>query len=166
MTMDWTDILTALIGVVSGGGLTALFTVNAARRKAGSEADNMGISGLNSAIDMLSKTLDAEQADNADMRTQLTDLQDKVAELRGECTTKGYYMCVHLGCPCRKPTLGRGKEFYKEHSKEDSFGADYTPINDLIDEYVAGKKSSPSSSQNPATEPKNASGGPSSATNV
>lgn len=65
----------------------------------------------------------------------IAELQKALADKRCECTTKGYYMCIHQGCVLRRPSLGRGKEYYKAHAADADFGADYTPVEDLLAEH-------------------------------
>lgn len=140
--MDWTQILSIVAGFVGGGGVVTLATLRSTRKKANAEADGTAVEALNNAIETL-KALDDDKdneiadlkKENADLREANNQLQTHIADLRCECTTKGYYMCVHQGCIVRRPTLGRGKTYFTEHGKDVDFGADYTPIEELIAEH-------------------------------
>lgn len=141
--MDWIQILTLILGFLGGGGgLTALVTIRSQQKKAGADADNAAITALNNAITTMTgidNDKDREIADlkteNSELRTQIGDLQKQIADKRCECTTKSYYMCVHQGCVLRRPSLGRGKNYFSEHWQDADFGADFYTVEELLDEY-------------------------------
>lgn len=133
--MDWTLIVSNLTTLIGGGALSTLATLRATRKKAGADADNAAIEGLNAAIAEL-RDMQSESDRRDEKKDKLiADLQKALADKRCECTTKGYYMCIHQGCVLRRPSLGRGKEYYKAHAADADFGADYTPIEKLLEEY-------------------------------
>lgn len=133
--MDWTLIVSNLTTLIGGGALSTLATLRATRKKAGADADNAAIEGLNAAIAEL-RDMQSESDRREEKKDKLiADLQKALADKRCECTTKGYYMCIHQGCVLRRPSLGRGKEYYKAHAADADFGADYTPVEDLLAEH-------------------------------
>lgn len=133
--MNWTLIISNLAALIGGGALSTLVTLRATRKKAGADADNAAIEGLKAAIAEL-RDMQAESARRDEKKDKLiADLQKALADKRCECTTKGYYMCIHQGCVLRRPSLGRGKEYYKAHAADADFGADYTSIEELLEEY-------------------------------
>ena len=141
--MDWIQILTLVLGFLGGGGgLTALVTIRSQQKKAGADADNAAITALNNAITTMTdidNEKDAEiaslKSENTTLRTQIEDLQTQLSDKRCECTTKGYYMCVHQGCVLRRPSLGRGKTYFSEHGNDADFGADFYTVEEILDEY-------------------------------
>ena len=133
--MNWTLIISNLAALIGGGALSTLVTLRATRKKAGADADNAAIKGLNAAIAEL-RDMQSESDRREEKKDKLiADLQKALADKRCECTTKGYYICIHQGCVLRRPSLGRGKEYYKAHAADADFGADYTPIEELLEEY-------------------------------
>lgn len=145
--MDWAQIATLLGGFIGGGGLMTLITARAQRKKVGAEADNAAITALNNAITTMTDIdngKDAEiaslKSENTTLRAQIGDMQTQLADKRCECTTKGYYMCVHQGCVLRRPSLGRGRAYFKEHCDEMDFGADFYTVEELLDEYKKNAK--------------------------
>ena len=133
--MNWTLIISNLAALIGGGALSTLATLRATRKKAGADADNAAIKGLNAAIAEL-RDMQSESDRREEKKDKLiADLQKALADKRCECTTKGYYICIHQGCVLRRPSLGRGKEYYKAHESDADFGADYTPIEELLKEY-------------------------------
>lgn len=140
--MDWIQIITLIGGFIGGGGLMTLITARAQKKKVGAEADNAAIEALNNAITTMTgidNDKDREIADlkseNGELRKTIGDLQSQLADKRCECTTKGYYMCVHQGCVVRRPSLGRGKTYFSEHGQEVDFGADFDTIEELLREH-------------------------------
>ena len=145
--MDWIQIISILGGFIGGGGLTALFTLKFSRKKAGADADNAAITALNNAITTMTgidngkdDEIASLKTENSTLRAQIGDLQTQIADKRCECTTKGYYMCVHQGCVLRRPSLGRGKAYFAEHGQEVDFGADFYTVEELLDEYKENAK--------------------------
>ena len=140
--MDWMQIISLIGGFVGGGGLTALVTLKFSRRKAGAEADGAAIDALNNAISTM-KGIDNDKdrdiadlkAENSSLREQLEKVQEHLADKRCECTTKGYYMCIHQGCVLRRPALGRGKTYFAEHGDDVDFGADFDTVEELLEEH-------------------------------
>lgn len=133
--MNWTLIISNLAALIGGGALSTLVTLRATRKKAVADADNAAIEGLNATIAEL-RDMQSESDHRDEKKDKLiADLQKALADKRCECTTKGYYMCIHQGCVLRRPSLGRGKEYYKAHAADADFGADYTPIEKLLEEY-------------------------------
>lgn len=133
--MDWSLIVSNLTTLIGGGALSTLVTLRATRKKAGADADNAAIKGLKDAIaELRDMQSDSDRRDEKKDKL-IAELQKALADKRCECTTKGYYMCIHQGCVLRRPSLGRGKEYYKAHAADADFGADYTPIEELLEEY-------------------------------
>lgn len=133
--MDWTLIVSNLTTLIGGGALSTLVTLRAIRKKAGADADNAAIEGLKAAIaELRDMQSDSDRRDEKKDKL-IAELQKALADKRCECTTKGYYMCIHQGCVLRRPSLGRGKEYYKAHAADADFGADYTPVEDLLAEH-------------------------------
>ncbi len=133
--MDWTLIISNLAALIGGGALSTFVTLRATRKKAEADADNAAIKGLKAAIaELRDMQSDSDRRDEKKDKL-IADLQKALADKRCECTTKGYYMCIHQGCVLRRPSLGRGKEYYKAHAADADFGADYTPIEELLEEY-------------------------------
>lgn len=137
--MDWGSIITYIITFITGGGIVGLVTLKATKRKAGAEADNAVIDALRNAIAELREIqTDSTERENkkdeqlAEKDAKIEELHKQLADKRCENTTKGYYLCVHQGCVLRRPSLGRGKEYYDVHSGEEDFGADFLSVEELL----------------------------------
>ncbi len=141
--MEWTTIITTLIGgLLGGGGLSAILNWRNIKKKGSAEADSAAIDALNNAINTMSQIDEGKDKEITDLKqelrdkqTQIDNLNEQLTQKRCENTTKGYYMCVHQGCNLRRPTMGRGKEYYAKHNGETDFGCDYLSIEELIEQY-------------------------------
>lgn len=134
--MDWIQmIISAVAGLVGGSGLATVVTLRATRKKANAEADDTAIKALNEAISTLNRISEEKDEQLKEKDALIESLQTQMADKRCECTTKGYYMCVHQGCVLRLPSLGRGKAYFKAHEGEPSFGADFDPVEVLLERY-------------------------------
>lgn len=141
--MEWTTIITTLIGgLLGGGGLSVILNWKSLQKKGSAEADSAAIEALNNAINTMSqidegkdKEIAALKEECKTLRAEVADLNEQLTQKRCENTTKGYYMCIHQGCVLREPSMGRGKAYYDKHKGEPDFGADYTPVEDLLSDY-------------------------------
>ncbi len=122
--MDWTTIITALLSLIGGGGLATFITWRASKKKSNAEADSAAFKALEQAHQLI-----------AELEKEKADLNDQLADKRDECTTKGFYMCVHQGCVCRRPAIGRGKIYFSAHKHDECLDSDFTPIEDLVAQY-------------------------------
>lgn len=133
--MDWISIIEMVLSFALGGGIASLFMIGVNKSKGKAETKDIAIGSLENTINELSEQLSAaaerEARKDELIERQMTDIADK----RCECTTKGYYMCVHQGCRLRCPSLGRGKEYFKSHQSEEDFGADFMTVEELIAKY-------------------------------
>ena len=142
--MNISEILGTALPYIGGGGMigavVTFATLKATRKKSNAEADNAAIDGLKAAIVELRDML--AESDRRDEKKDklIADLQKALADKRCECTTKGYYLCIHQGCVLRRPSLGRGKEYYKAHAADADFGADYATVEELLAEHRRNKE--------------------------
>lgn len=145
--MDWMRLIEIVVGFIAGGGVVKLVTLKSSRKKGNAEADGAVVNVLNEVINTLHTVDDNKDKEIADLKKEcreksemIISLQQQLADKRCENTTKGYYMCVHQGCVLRRPTMGRGKEYYDAHSKEVDFGADFESVEQLLKAYKLEKK--------------------------
>ena len=145
--MDWVKFAEIIIAFLTGGGLLKLATLRSSKKKGEAEADGAVVNVLNEVINTLHTVDDNKDKEIADLKKEcreksemIINLQQQLADKRCENTTKGYYMCVHQGCVLRRPTMGRGKEYYDAHSKEVDFGADFESVEQLLKAYKLEKK--------------------------
>lgn len=136
---DWViGLISALSGLIGGGGIIALILIPQTRRKENLNNDSLAISALKD-------TLNEVRAEN----TRKDGIIDKIAQERDnarqryedkceESASAKAMLCVHMGCSLRDPALGRGDNWFHEHGDDPTLGADFLPVNQLMKKY--GKK--------------------------
>lgn len=118
--MDWTTIITVVITALFGGGVGSFATFASTRQKHRADADSASVDAINKALDTVTR-----------LQNEVGTLRDELAQKQNEASTKGYFLCVHMACPLRKPSIGRGKAWYDAHAQEQDLACDYTSIEDL-----------------------------------
>lgn len=132
MAINWQTIIELVITLIGGGLIGRFFRLKADTRKAGAEADNTAIDGLNSTIQQLASQLADRDADLKERDARIELLTEQLTHKTNECTTKGYYLCVHHGCKLRRPSLGRGDQYFLKHREDEQFGADFSTVEELL----------------------------------
>ena len=138
--MNWEIIITAIISVLTTGGIAAFFiNPRAAKKKpeidnknANAEADKTMIETANELINELK-----EERKDIDIRyDKLEEKYDaKIKELdeaNSNLVMCSMLICKHTACPLRDPGYGRGKNWLEKNlNGEDS--ADSTSIEDIAE---------------------------------
>ncbi len=133
--MDWTAIIASICTFIVGGGLVAIFTLRAARKKANAEADNAAIEPLKQAISILNEQLKSANETIAAKDKQLEQKTQNEIALRNKLTALYDDMCVHKGCKLRKPHQGQGQRWYEEHADDPSLGCDFLSVEWLLKQW-------------------------------
>ena len=130
--MDWVTLVSSIGTFIVGGGLVALVTIPAARKKANAEADNAAIEPLKQAISILN--------DQIKTAHETIEAKDKIIEqktqheilLTNKLTAIFDDMCIHKGCKLRKPHQGQGQRWYEDHSDDPTLGCDFLSVETLL----------------------------------
>lgn len=130
--MDWITIITGLLTFIAGGGLVAIFTLPAIRRKANAEADNAVIEPLKQAISILNEQLRTANENIAEKNCIIEQKTQHEFVLSNKLTALYDDMCVHKGCKLRKPHQGQGQRWYDDHKDDPSLGCDYLSVEWLL----------------------------------
>ena len=135
--MDWTAIITGILTFIAGGGLVAIFTLPAIRKKANAEADNAVIEPLKQAINILNEQLKAANATIEEKNRIIEQKTQHEFVLANKLTALYDDMCVHKGCKLRKPHQGQGQRWYEDHKDDPSLGCDYLSVEWLLKQWRA-----------------------------
>ena len=135
--MDWTAIITGILTFIAGGGLVAIFTLPAIRKKANAEADNAVIEPLKQAINILNEQLKAANATIEEKNSIIEQKTQHEFVLANKLTALYDDMCVHKGCKLRKPHQGQGQRWYEDHKDDPSLGCDYLSVEWLLKQWRA-----------------------------
>lgn len=132
--MDYISIITAVIGALAGGGLTAVFLIPQRKNEA-------IIKNLEQIIKDLREDAESRKAEKEEYKSDLEHSRSERNDLMEENTSVKFLMCVHMGCGMRAPAAGRGDNWYHEHKNDPALGVDYLPVNQLLKMYGMKKKS-------------------------
>lgn len=135
--MDWTAIITGILTFIAGGGLVAIFTLPAIRKKANAEADNAVIEPLKQAINILNEQLKNANATVEEKNRIIEQKTQHELVLSNKLTALFDDMCVHKGCKLRKPHQGQGQRWYEDHKDDPSLGCDYLSVEWLLKQWRA-----------------------------
>lgn len=133
--MDWTAIITGVLTFIAGGGLVAIFTLPAIRKKANAEADNAVIEPLKQAISILNEQLKTANDTIAEKNRIIDEKTQHELALSTKLTALYDDMCVHKGCKLRKPHQGQGQRWYEDHADDPSLGCDYLSVEWLLKQW-------------------------------
>lgn len=121
--MNWFDVLLSLLGIIFGGGVTWLFTVNSMRKKADAEAmaavqdvyqqaieDMKGYSDdIRRDRDELRGERNELRKENEEMRKKYVEMEDTINDLKNAIAEQGRkiallspFLCGIAGCLKRK----------------------------------------------------------------
>ena len=125
-------IITAVAGLLGGGTLVALILLPQTKRKENLNNDSLAIAALKD-------TLNEVRAENQRKDEVIARISDERDEARKryedkceESASAKSMLCVHMGCVLRDPALGQGDNYLKAHAGDPTLGADYTPVNQLL----------------------------------
>lgn len=127
--MDWSGFILGLLGLVAGGGLTWLFTINAAKRKANGEATQVEVDAWKSMQDVYQQTIadlnkycedirvdrthlredrDLLRQSNDELQSKLQAMEDEILDLKRTVAKQGRkieallpFTCAVVGCTNR-----------------------------------------------------------------
>jgi len=125
-------ILSALGGILGGGTLVALILIPQTKRKENLNNDSLAISALKDTLNEVR----AENNRKDEIIERITDERDEARKRYEdkceESASAKSMLCVHMGCVLRDPALGQGDNYLKAHAGDPTLGADYTPVNQLL----------------------------------
>lgn len=125
-------IISALGGILGGGTLVALILIPQTKRKENLNNDSLAISALKDTLNEVR----AENLRKDEVIARVTDERDEARKRYEdkceESASAKSMLCVHMGCVLRDPALGQGDNYLKAHAGDPTLGADYTPVNQLL----------------------------------
>lgn len=144
--MDWTIIISSLVTFLAGGGIAGVVFWRAARRKANAEASHAEADSDSVVVDSMTKLVENLQEQEDKYLALLGEKDKRIEELyterraiRDETLASQYMMCVNMGCVLRKPVQGQGRGWYAANREDPSLGANYLPVNRLLQLYGKNK---------------------------
>ena len=130
--MDWTQIILAILGLITLEGIIQFFFIKVNKKAKQVENVDAEVAVAQHANEMLSQQLERSHETIARKDEKIDGLQDEIASLRGVQACLFDDMCIHKGCRVRKPHQGQGALWYEKYREDPNLGADYTSIDTLL----------------------------------
>ena len=130
--MDWTQVIVAVLGVVTLEGLVQFFFIKVRRRHEQIKNVDSQVEVAQHANDLLSKQLDNCHETIKQLNEENNGLHAQNAALLATQSCLFDDMCIHKGCRIRKPHQGQGQLWYENYRNDPTLGADYHSIDTLI----------------------------------
>lgn len=134
------NIITALAGLIGGGGIIALILLPQTKRKENLNNDSLAIQALKDTLVEIRQEKAATDELNAKLRAERDEALRRYEDKCEESATAKSMLCIHMGCVLRDPALGQGDNYLKAHAGEPNLGADYLPVNQLLKRLGAKRK--------------------------
>ena len=124
-------ILTAIGGLLGGGGIMALILLPQTKRKENLTNDSLAIAALKETLNEVREESRKKDEIINNLSEEKDVLRRRFEDKCEESASAKSMLCVHLGCTLRDPTLGQGDSYLKAHEGETTIG-DFTPVNVLL----------------------------------
>ena len=125
--MDWGILISAVISILTCGGMVWWLNPKAAKKKPELENENTAVETMRDAIDEIRKSNDHFQLVNEQKDKLIEKLQNELIEKTKDLSICNTYICSHLGCASRKPPRASADKWL-EDLKDEKTNVDYTPI--------------------------------------
>lgn len=138
--MDWGIIITAIISVLTTGGIAAFFiNPKAAKKKPEIENKNANAEADKTMVETANELINELKEERKDIDIRYDKLEEKydakikeLDEANSNLVLCSMLICKHTACPLRDPGYGRGKNWLEKNlNGEDS--ADSTSIEDIAE---------------------------------
>ena len=138
--MDWGIIITAIISVLTTGGIAAFFiNPRAAKKKPEIENKNANAEADKTIVETANELINELKEERKDIDIRYDKLEEKydakikeLDEANSNLVLCSMLICKHTACPLRDPGYGRGKNWLEKNlNGEDS--ADSASIEDIAE---------------------------------
>ena len=145
-------IITAVAGLLGGGTLVALILLPQTKRKENLNNDSLAIAALKDTLNEVRAENNRKDEVISRLSKEKDEALKRYEDKCEESASAKSMLCVHMGCVLRDPALGQGDNYLKAHAGDPTLGADYTPVNQLLQRM--GKKRKAMEIQEEAEEQK------------
>lgn len=145
-------IITAVAGLLGGGTLVALILLPQTKRKENLNNDSLAIAALKDTLNEVRAENNRKDEVISRLSREKDEALKRYEDKCEESASAKSMLCVHMGCVLRDPALGQGDNYLKAHAGDPTLGADYTPVNQLLQRM--GKKRKAMEIQEEAEEQK------------
>lgn len=125
-------IITAVAGLLGGGTLVALILLPQTKRKENLNNDSLAIAALKDTLNEVRAENNRKDEVISRLSKEKDEALKRYEDKCEESASAKSMLCVHMGCVLRDPALGQGDNYLKAHAGDPTLGADYTPVNQLL----------------------------------
>ena len=104
--MEWTDILTSLGSLISGGGLSWLFFRKLNKKEKKAEVDSKVITNMEQVLEEVKSRNESLHERLSKVQDELNASEDESIRLKSEKAILRLGFCSHQICPLRNPAYG------------------------------------------------------------
>ena len=138
--MNWEIIITAIISVLTTGGIAAFFVnPRAAKKKPEIENKNSNAEADKTIVDTAKELLNELKEDRKDADERYDRLEEKydaktkeLDEANSNLVMCSMLICKHTACPLRDPGYGQGKDWFEKNLNRKE-NVDWTLIEDIAE---------------------------------
>ena len=104
--MEWTDILTALGSLLTGGGLSWLFLWKLNKKEKKAEVDSKVITNMEQVLEEVKSRNESLHERLSKVQDELNASEDESIQLKSKVAVLRLGFCSHQICPLRNPAYG------------------------------------------------------------
>lgn len=104
--MNWTDILTTIISMISGGGLSWFFFWKLNKKEKKAEVDSKVITNMEQVLEEVKSRNESLHDRLSKVQDELNASEDESIRLKSEKAVLRLGFCSHQVCPLRNPAYG------------------------------------------------------------
>lgn len=104
--MTWVDIITNIVTLISGGGLSWLFFRKLNKKEKETEVDSKVITNMEQVLEEVKSRNESLHARLAKVQDELNASEDESIRLKSEAAVLRLGFCSHQICPLRNPAYG------------------------------------------------------------
>ena len=104
--MEWSDVLTTIISMISGGGLSWLFFWKLNKKEKKTEVDSKVITNMEQVLEEVKSRNESLHERLAKVQDELNASEDESIQLKSKVAVLRLGFCSHQICPLRNPAYG------------------------------------------------------------
>lgn len=112
--MSWVDIITNIVTLISGGGLSWLFFRKLNKKEKETEVDSKVITNMESVLEEVKSRNESLHDRLSKVQDELNASEDESIQLKSEKAILRLGFCSHQICPLRNPAYGNKIEVSDE----------------------------------------------------
>lgn len=112
--MDWIDIVTNIITLLTGGGLSWLFLWKLNKKEKKAEVDSKVITNMEQVLEEVKSRNESLHNRLSKVQDELNASEDESIRLKSEAAVLRLGFCSHQICPLRNPAYGNKIELSAE----------------------------------------------------